>query len=176
MTLVQKRLPFILLGRLLGSYDSVDILPETGMRIYDFEPSKECKLPKGTLMIDLGKGTVTLSSGTGSHDLVDAIADLPKTSDKDFDDAVAALDAPQDLEEEEKQPVAGPSVSNPEGKPVPKQTSSDIDLEAKEPAPVPTPTSGAQPRINVGTQADPSSKASETTSLRDSKNEPDKKG
>jgi hypothetical protein len=81
-------LVFVLLGRRLGTYESVDILPESGFRIYSFEPGEGCALPKGDLFLDLGTGSARKVDGPTpetSFDILTCIGSCPKVTPEEFE-------------------------------------------------------------------------------------------
>lgn len=97
--------PFYFMGRKLGSYDSVDIYPETGLKIYNFEPEAKCKLPAGTIFVDIGRGVVRLvEKGLEvgeAHDIIEAIASCDRVTKDEWDTEEKAIDGEDSDEDEE---------------------------------------------------------------------------
>lgn len=99
-----KTHPLYFMGRKLGTYDSVDIYPETGLKLFKFTPGEGCQLPSGNLFFDIGRGTarvVTKNHLGDPIDILSAISSCPKVSEKEFSEEEAAIDADNDEEEDE---------------------------------------------------------------------------
>jgi hypothetical protein len=96
--------PLYFMGRKIGTYDSVDIYPETGMKIFKFQPDAKCTLPAGTLFIDFGRGTARPVSSTPDLsepiDIIEAISSCDKVTEKEFADETSAIEAVDEDEEE----------------------------------------------------------------------------
>ena len=97
--------PFYFMGRKLGTYDSVDIYPETGMKLFKFEPDAKCKLPAGTLFFDIGRGTARPVNKDNQPadpiDILEAISSCDKVTEKEFAAEDAAIEAMDEEEEED---------------------------------------------------------------------------
>lgn len=103
-------IPLLFMGRKLGTYDSVDIYPESGMKIFSFEPDAKCKLPAGDIFIDLGRGTAKYGDAGPELDLIDAISPCDKFTEAEF----AAVDKlVEDSEQDEDDDAAGPVETQP---------------------------------------------------------------
>jgi hypothetical protein len=86
--------PLYFMGRKIGTYDSVDIYPETGLKFYNYNPDAKCTIPAGTIFIDLGRGTVIVEGADPetTTDVITAIQSCDKVSAEEWDAEEARLD------------------------------------------------------------------------------------
>lgn len=93
-------LTLVLLGRKIGTYTSVDILPEAGLRIYDYQPAAESKIPAGDIFLDFGQGNALhLANGqtpSQSFDIIDSISACARVSEEEFKQIEEAAEVPQE--------------------------------------------------------------------------------
>lgn len=94
--------PLYFMGRKIGTYNSVDIYPETGMKFYDYKPGEGSKIPPGTIFIDMGRGTAKLhlkgQEPSEPIDVIDAISACPKFSEAEFAQEEALIDAEEEAQ------------------------------------------------------------------------------
>jgi hypothetical protein len=77
----ERRLPWTLLGRLIGTASGWDQADTFVMQLYDFEPAKGVDLPSGTISVNFESGLVETWDEEGkpitSRDVVEALSTVP---------------------------------------------------------------------------------------------------
>lgn len=78
----EKKLPWTVLGRVVGIASGWDQSDAFSMMLYDFEPATGSNLPAGVICIDFETGLVETYDDAGtvltSRDLVSCISQLPR--------------------------------------------------------------------------------------------------